>query len=209
MELNKFKPNINIMKKLLFAALMLLLTAAIAQAQTYKPFRVGLCLGYASPSGEGSKAGVLVNFEPSYRVNDAIAVGLRGEGAVVARVAGDGSSADASLNGSWTLNGQYFFSNNSFRPFAGLGFGLYTIKTASASTTTTSAEVASANKFGFYPRIGFELGHFVLGIDYNIIPATKVEALVATPSGVTTQEVDVKSSYLGLRFGFYIGGGRK
>src|SRR5690606_5091369 len=107
MELNKFKPNINIMKKLLFAAVMLLMTAAIAQAQTYKAFRFGLCLGYASPSGGGdAKGGVLFNFEPSYRINDAIAVGLRGEFAVMARAAGDatGGSVDASANGSWTLN---------------------------------------------------------------------------------------------------------
>lgn len=202
------------MKKLLFAAVLLFISVAVTNAQSstiFKPFRFGLCVGYANPSGGGdAKGGVLFNFEPSYRIKDNIAVGLRGEFAVMARASGDASSSsvDASANGSWTLNGEYFFSNNDFRPFAGLGFGTYSIAKASVDVSvggSSGSAAAAGNKFGFYPRIGFEYNHFVLGIDYNIIPASKYE-YTATTGNV---EVEQKNSYLGIRLGLYIGGGRR
>src|SRR5690606_36688168 len=163
------------MKKLLFAAVMLLMGVAVAQAQAYKPFRFGITLGYANPSGGGdAKGGVLFNLEPSYRVQDNIAVGLRLEVAAMARAVANSTGASGSVSGnaSYTVNGQYFFSNNTFRPFAGLGLGIYNLASVSGEATsgTASSSIAGGTKFGFYPRVGFELGHFVLGIDYNIIP---------------------------------------
>lgn len=188
-------------------------------AQDYKPFRVGLGLGYASPGGEGAKGGVLLYLEPSYRVNDAIAVGLRLESAVVAKgvsVTGGGTSistdAEVKANASYTVNGQYYFSNNSFRPFAGLGLGIYSLASASVSvsgSSSSSSVSASASEFGFYPRVGFDVGHFTMQIEYNIIPATTSEVTVSTGTGTSILTTESKNSYLGIKAGFFIGGGKK
>ena len=54
-------------------------------------------------------------------------------------------------------------------------------------------------KFGFYPRVGFDAGHFTLSIDYNIVGNSKVSGM----------DGEFKNSYLGIRLGGYFGGGRK
>ncbi len=208
------------MKKHVWVA-VLMLCAFSAAAQEYKPVKVGLGLGYASPAGEGSKGGVLLYLEPAYRINDQIAVGLRLELAAMARVAvvGDasGGSADAevSANGSYTLNGQYYFLNGTFRPYAGLGVGLFSMASATVSSSTSgsgsaSTEVSGDQKIGFYPRLGFDLGHFSMNLEYNIIPKTESTVVVVDGNGTTsTATSTVQNSYLGIKLGFFIGGGRK
>lgn len=200
--------------------LLLITVAAISvQAQDYKPVKVGIGLGYASPGGSGAKGGVLFYLEPAYRVNDKIAVGLRLESAVMARgvdISGTSASTavelDVTANGSYTVNGQYYFSNNSFRPFAGLGFGIYTIasaKSSTTSTTSTSSVSVSANKFGFYPRFGFDVGHFTMQLEYNIVPSTKSTAIIVTGTSTSTIASESKNNYLGIKAGFFFGGGKK
>lgn len=207
------------MKK--FIVILALVSAATlgAQAQDYKPVKVGLGFGYASPSGDGAKGGVLLYLEPAYRVNDAIAIGLRLESAVIARgvsVSGGGTSitsdAEVKANASYTVNGQYYFSNASFRPFAGFGLGIYSLASASVSvsgSSSSSSASASASEFGFYPRLGFDIGHFTMQVEYNIIPKTTSEVSISTGTGFSTLTSESKNSYLGIKAGFFIGGGKK
>lgn len=191
------------MKKVL--ALILVALAFNVNAQEFKKFKVGLGLGYASPSGSGAKGGVLVYMEPAYRVTDQIQVGLRMESAVLVRGLSnaDGSAVDfdASAIGSYTVNAQYYFNNNGFRPFVGAGLGVFPLAAISADingNSTSTDLVKKETKFGFYPRAGFDAGHFTFSIDYNLIPVTKVGG-----------DVEVKNSYLGFRIGAFFGGGRK
>lgn len=180
---------------------LLCLFAACAystSAQEFKKFSVGLGLGYAKPGGEGAGGGILVALEPAYRVNDALQVGLRLETAIVARGLSESTADfDASAAGinSYTINGKYYFSNNSFRPFVGAGVGLYSLAAISFGT----AEAKSESKIGFYPRLGFDLGHFNITLDYNIVSPSKFEG----------SNVETKNSYFGIRLGGFFGGGKK
>ncbi|MEO1051409.1 MAG: outer membrane beta-barrel protein [Bacteroidota bacterium] len=197
------------MKKFFMVAVVALVVATTSQAQEYRPFKVGLGFGYASPAGEGSRGGVLLYLEPAYRVSDQISVGLRLESAIMGRAIGneDGADIDLSGNGSYTVNGQYYLGNGTFRPLVGLGLGIYSLANISLTTDVSgsSGEISAGSEFGFYPRVGFDLGHFNFSIDYNIIPSStnQVEFTTGNP-----EEVEVKNSYLGVRFGFSIGGGR-
>ncbi len=186
------------MKKVLLS-LVLFCAFIGANAQDFKPFKLGLGLGYAVPSGEGAKGGVLLYLEPAYRVNDQIAVGLRVESALMARGSSDAlgnGEFTVSGNTSYTVNGQYYFSNGTFRPFVGLGLGLFGL----ASVSSDNVELAAAEtKFGFYPRVGFDLGHFSLNLEYNIIPATEIDG----------SDTKVQNSYAGIKLGFFLFGGRK
>lgn len=213
------------MKKILslivfFAAV----STATVHAQEFKPFRVGLGLGYAGPAGDGAKGGVLFYLEPSYRITDNIAVGLKAEIAVMLRGAtftqsGQTQTYDgtASAAGSYTLNGQYYFSTGGFRPYVGLGFGLYQLASAKVSgfsngntqVSNQSETVSGGTKFGFYPRIGFDAGHFTMNLEYNIIGASTETVSIDNNGTVTTGKVDTKNNYLGVRLGFFIGGGRR
>lgn len=191
------------MKKILLSVLGVMMFVGVSTAQEYKPFKLGLGLGYAKPGDGGG--GILFDFEPAYRINDAIAVGLRIESAVMAKVSPDGSEAKASGNVSYTLNGQYYLGNSKVRPYVGLGFGIFSLASV-ASETAGSSEIAAGSEFGFYPRIGLDIGHFNINLDYNIISATEAAAFDANANPTT---VDIKNSYLGIRLGAFIFGGKR
>ena len=191
------------MKPLTLASLLVLLASA-GIAQEFKPFKIGLGLGYAVPgTGEGAGGGGLMYVEPGYRVSDLILVGLRLESAIIARgitgVSNNHIAGDASSNVSYTLNGQYYFNDHYVRPFFGLGFGLFALASVPFNTANgdPSAEDLNAEtRFGFYPRLGLDIGHFNLTLDYNLIPRTDV------PGGG-----EIKNSYFAIKAGFSIGGG--
>lgn len=159
----------------------------------FKKFKVDVSLGYAMPQesgGSGTKAGALFVIEPKYAVMDELSVGLRMEGAVMANVDLDGESGNAKANYSYLATGDYYFSNNKFRPFAGAGTGIYTFASVDFSSDNPSLDnIPVSSKFGFMARGGFEYGHLRLGVEYNF--------------------VGQKMGYLGLKIGAVIGGGRK
>jgi outer membrane protein W len=183
------------MRKISFAMiLMALCIFTNAQDAAFKPFKVDIALGYATPSGgEGAKGGVLFAIEPKYAITDNITVGLRLESALMVRASVDGNddlSGDVKASGSYLATADYYFNTNDFRPFAGIGVGLF--QTATADLATTTDEINTANKFGFAPRAGFEYKHFRLALEYNVAGKTG----------------NINNSYLGVKFGFFIGGGR-
>jgi outer membrane protein X len=179
------------MKKILFTVVIALLSV-LTQAQTFKPFKVDVAFGYAMPSGEGSKGGVLFALEPKYALNDNITLGLRLESALTGNgyeVNGETFSADVKAMGSYLLTGDYYINTNSFRPFVGAGAGLFSVASIKIEDSEAgSAEASGGSKFGFAPRIGFEAGHFRVAGEYNV--------------------VGDKSNYAGIKIGFFLGGGR-
>ncbi len=194
------------MKKVIYVLVIALLSTSVGYTQEYKKFKVGLGLGYAAASGYGSGGGVIFTFEPAYRLQDNLSIGLRMEGAAITRgysqSLANGSSIDVAAIGSYTVNGQYYFGSGDFRPFAGLGLGLYSLAAVSGSVSGNSGSVdatAAESKFGFYPRVGFDFHHFSMSADYNVVPPTKDVLGVG----------EFKNNYLGIRLGFFFGGGKK
>lgn len=201
-----------LMKKCALIAFIVILASSHGYSQydqdysrDFKPFKVGLGIGYAVPgAGDGAGGGLLAYLEPAYRATDQVAVGLRLEGAFIVRgvegVTDREVEGDASTIASYTLNGQYYFSDEKVRPFVGAGFGLFSMAATRFNTNSNNDpglnDIGAETRFGFYPRLGVDVGHFNLVLDYNVIPPTDV------PGGG-----EVKNSYLGIRAGFSIGGG--
>lgn len=176
-----------------------------------KPFKVDVSVGYAIPGGEGAKGGILFAVEPKYAVIPNLAVGLRMEAAIVARFNGydeNGDAMNASVKGaaSYLATGDYYFTNNyAFRPFVGGGAGIFSI--ASVEVNSTSGEISGGSKFGGMTRAGIEASHFRFGIEYNIVPKTTFEGYDADgnyKTGLTSN-----NSYIGIKLGVCIGGGRR
>ncbi len=176
--------------------LCFVLAVASSYAQDLKPFRFGIGGGYAAAFGTGASGGLIVGFEPSYRIKDNFSVGLRAEFALIVRGVVAGTDGTVAALGSWTVNGQYYIGDKTegFRPFVGAGLGIY--NGASVTTTTNlgggntiTTSIPSTSDFGFYPRVGFDISHFTLNLDYNI--------------------VGHEGSYLGIRAAVQIGGGKK
>ena len=195
------------LKSVLLAAFTLLALAVCAQ--DFKPFKVNLSLGYARPAGQGASGGILLSVEPKYGLTDNLDLGLKGEVAVVANsISINDKNGDASVKGlgSYLVTGTYYLSKTNFRPYLGLGVGLYTI--AGTTVTITDGQVddkdyavEASSKLGAMVRAGFKAGHFNLGVEYNIVPTSKSDLL--------GQAIHSKNSYLGVKLGFDIGGGRK
>lgn len=182
------------MKKLLFfAAFIAMMFTAKSQSTNYKAFKVDVMFGYATPSGSsgGVKAGATFTIEPHYRITNDIALGLRLEGAALGYEIknSDGSSdAKVSLLNSYCATGEYYFMKGSFRPFAGGGLGFFT-QSSINTNSVTAYKIPGATKFGFFPTVGFETGHFRVSSSYNLLPD--------------------KAGYLAFKLGFFFGGGKK
>jgi hypothetical protein len=193
----------------IFILSSILSLSAKSQESDLKPFKVDISLGYAIPGGTGAKGGVLFAVEPKYAIMSSLSLGLRMEGAVVARFSGydqNGDAMDASVkaSGSYLVTGDYYFTDNySFRPFAGGGAGIFSL--ASAEVNSNSGEVSGGTKFGGMIRGGFELSHFRLGLEYNIIPKTTFTGY--DQNGEITSGLTSKNGYIGIKVGVCIGGG--
>ena len=189
-------------KTLLFIISLFAITTAVqAQSTMYKPVKVDVALGY----GFGNAKGIVFAIEPKYNIQDQIAVGLRMEGAILGNIEAEtdasGTNTDATIDlsaiSSYLLTGEYYFSNSSFRPLAGLGFGAYSMGSIQAGTSDDGVEEGKINvgtKFGVAPRVGFEVGHFRMALEYNLI---------------TGQPKDFNRNYFATKVGFFFGGGKR
>lgn len=198
-------------KFLLLIPVTLLSFSLFAQESDLKPFKVDISLGYAMPSGGGSKSGALFAIEPKYAVMENLSLGLRLEVAVVARFGGydqngDPQDVDVKGSGSYLATADYYFKNNyKFRPFAGAGVGVFTL--ASAESNSNSSGLDASSKFGGMIRAGIEVSHFRFGIEYNMVPHTTFDGYDS--NGDPATGLVSKSSYLGIKVGVCFGGGPK
>lgn len=180
-------------KLLLFITFIGVSFLANAQSTTYKAFKVDVDLGYAIPSaGTGTKAGATFTIEPHYRLSDDFAIGLRIEGAGLGyETDGAGSKIKVSLLTSYCASGDYYLMKGGFRPFVGAGAGFFTQSAVVGNTDSGGSvtTVTGATNFGFFPRVGFEAGHFRMSAAYDI--------------------VGNNSSYAAITIGFFLGGGKK
>jgi len=106
---------------------------------------------------------------------------------------GDYVSGEVKAAASYLLTGDYYLNTNHFRPFVGAGLGIFKTAAASVDSNGDVVEGASAAKFGGTPRVGFEFGHFRMAVEYNVVGKTN----------------SINNNYLGIKLGFFAGGGRK
>jgi hypothetical protein len=199
------------MRKLLFLSVFsmsVLLADAQQGDRIFNPWKVDVSLGGAIPA-DGGGGGLFVA-EPKYAVADQFWAGLRIEGAVMGRSFpnGDGTNSTKIMgSSSYVLTGDFYFTTTDFRPFIGVGGGVYrlasgTIDDNSGGTTT----IAAATKLGALVRAGFELGHFRLGAEYNLIGSSD-QTLYDFNTGNTFVS-SIKNSYIGIKAGIVFGGRR-
>ncbi len=178
----------------------MLIAAPAAFSQEIRPIRLGLGVGLVAP--QNTFPGFLLYAEPGWNINSNITLGFRLE--TIGR-----PNADVGIVGSYTLNGQYYFlSRSELRYFAGIGIGLFTPNKGLLASCTCEDE-SKANRYGFYPRVGFDYRHITFSIDYNIVQSSKQLVTYDEPMMMTTPEYyNARMSYLSFKFGVFIGGGR-
>ncbi|MCL2098792.1 MAG: outer membrane beta-barrel protein [Bacteroidales bacterium] len=176
------------MKKLIILFAVVALTISATNAQDFKPFRVDLGGGYALPFTNPYKGGFGFYLEPKYEVQPQLAIGLRLEALFFGGSDVEGQSAGIKLSSGYMATGDYYLNNESFRPFVGLGLGIF--RTGAIEINSSALEGSSGTNFSAMARAGFDFYHFRLAASYNAAFAEKM------------------FHYLALNIGFYIGGGK-
>jgi outer membrane protein X len=201
--------KIQSMKKPLFLCLAVF-CVTFSHAQIFNPFKVDQAVGGAIPNGSGAKGGVLFSLEPKYAVISRLSVGVRIEAAIMARgyVSSDGSTASANVSAaaSYIATSDYYYTNSVFRPFTGVGAGLYRFASASIESSGNKVGTTAGSRFGTMVRSGFEVGHFRFAVEYNII-GKNTQTYTDASSG-NKYTVTSRNSYMGVKLGFFFGGGR-
>ena len=176
------------MKKVLLTLITVFTINAVAsaQAENYGAFKVDVMLGYANPSAGLVKGGLTFSIEPKYNLTDNIAVGVQlGSTLLASDAAGIGILG---LN-NYSLTGEYYFTENKLRPFAGIAAGLYAPADVEVTINGQTNKIPGGDsRFGFAPRAGIQLGHFRLAAEYNLVK---------------------DSNFLSIKLGATIGGGSR
>jgi len=172
-------------------------TAANSQ-DDYKPFRVAFGSGLVTP--QKVLPGYLLYVEPSVRLRNYL-IGVRLE--TVGR-----PEADVGILGSYTINGQYYFTKGKARLFGGVGFGAYTVNSGLLASCTCENQLKNT-VVGFYPRVGIEFKPIVFTLDYNIIQSATQRISYDFPTLNPPIYYQASTSYVSLKFGWYIGIGRR
>ncbi|MCX2745135.1 hypothetical protein OO013_14740 [Mangrovivirga sp. M17] len=181
------------MKEFLLTIVALIFINVTVKAQEFKPFSVGVDLGYSLSIDKtlATRFGFLFAVEPAYKITDKIEASLKYEGVVLIGT-DENLYLEGARMGSWLVNGKYFLNTNDFRPWAGMGIGFFNIREF-IETQDTIEEYYIGRKFGFAPRVGFQFRHLRFAVEYNAVLG----------------EESRSQDYLGVKVGIAIGGGRK
>lgn len=159
-----------------------------------KFYRHEISIGFVKPIN--SSLGFSFATEPKFTVINKLAIGLRLEGSIWV-----GTDDQATLGYSESFSYSivptvdYYFTKSAFRPFVGIGYGLYFYP-------QSGSYYEKANNTGMLGRAGFEAGHFRLGIQYNHITRNY-------KTNGNTIGHSVNWGYVDLKLGVVIGSGNK
>lgn len=189
--------------KLIGLAIAALFTGVI-RAQEAGEFRIGVDLGYMAPKGGG---GLSYYVEPKFNIKDNMNVGLKIGGNILINSIEssdpnlDGEKGNLSFGRSYIGTFDYYFndSQSTFAPYIGGGLGLYQIANLVIDINDEELEFANGNKFGGLIRGGFEWGKFRMGIEYMIIPESKLSSLSGDYQG------SIPNSSLNIHIGYFYG----
>ncbi|HEY5744526.1 MAG TPA: outer membrane beta-barrel protein [Chryseolinea sp.] len=188
--------------KMLLACLVTVMSFA-ASAQNFKKFRMGIGGGYDIPTGAGTASAALFYIEPAGRINDNWVLSLHLEIAFPPNRFSPNDRTKPSILSSYTFNGQYYINrlmSGNLHPFVGAGLGFYYIAQMDLDQGNFSRNFSSFGlAVGFYPRVGFDVGHFTFSADYNVLPLAHTDI-----SGAK-----INYNYLAIHIGANIGGGSR
>ena len=186
------------MKKLL--VFVFLAISLVANGQNYRKVFFAIDLG--APLGKNSGIGS-ISLEPSYRINDKMSAGFRIEHNGILSMTGGSNPFLGSLGVSY----QYYLP---FKPRVFVGGGIAIFNPSNNFILSSTDTMNERDRLGFFPRVGVDLGHFRIMVEYNFVgnmtDYVSTYGNAGVPGGFYQS---VNKNYFNLKFGFFVGGGRK
>ena len=143
-----------------------------AQDRQYKPFKVEIAGGIGIPAS--GRVGYLLSIEPKYALDDQLSIGLRNESFVIFQKPFGNLSTIGTLSirsYSFTSD-RYINLSGRKRLSAGAAAGIYQYARGTANRDdykSLTRDKFSTLQLGLAPRIGLELSHFRMGIEYTFV----------------------------------------
>lgn len=185
----------------------------------FQKFKGLISLGYAAfPGNSDIKSGFIFSLEPKYGIMDQLYVGARVELNILAKeLKNSNGTSDGDVKvkvyESFVATADYYFTKDfKVRPFVSLGGGAYYVASANTQYDYNTSDGTNATiKFGGLARVGVDLRHFNIAVEYNLVPKSK--ATYTAYNSSTGNYVDVteisKNSYIGIKAGYFFGGGNR
>ena len=155
---------------------MLLFATAVpslsAQDKNFRDFEWDIFqFGFASAGGDRFGGGVELGGEVRYNIDNRFSAGLKSEFAIFATDLGN-DLIDVGVVVGFSLTGDYYFvEDRVIRPFVGFGIGRYGGATVIANTNDDEVDeddIITGAAFGVSPRVGIELSHLRIALEYNL-----------------------------------------
>ena len=173
MKIIQTKP---IMKKSYFITFFLtaiFTNCVFAQSELFRPFKVDTGIEFNISTNEEASNGMGFYISPIYNPTDRLSIGPRfgfgytGSGTINL---GIGSvEVGATHMFSFLMLVDYYLSTERVRPFVGMGIGMYKRSEATIKTSIGLVDISrnAKSNFGVKPRVGLNVGHFKMSVDYN------------------------------------------
>ena len=182
---------------LLFVCVLIFLSAYTQD----KYLKVDAGIGAGLTLGDLKSYGISASTEPKFFFTPQIAVGLRLECTMLFGGNIDAASSSfeigISARAAQLVKGEYYFSEESTRPFVGLMTGRY-VQANIGTSSAGDASIKEGSYFGFAPEIGITFNNFRLSAIYHIVPGTD---LLTVTSG---NPPEVSRNYLVIQLGFKV-----
>lgn len=208
--------NIVLKKGLLLSFLLLSLNNLSAQIKNSKKLTIETGFPLFSESDHLS---LFIYVEPKLKVSKNAYLGLRIGLSINTQKFENFDSLQFKIEDEYDNGGislvptfDYYFKKKEFReinyrPYAGMGLGLYLLnnyvdvtRTIATSTSENEFEVYVKNQIGFLIRTGLESEKLRMGLEYNLISIADIEL----PNNQAIGTVD--NSYIGLSIAYVFGG---
>ncbi|MFC5044363.1 hypothetical protein ACFSTE_14455 [Aquimarina hainanensis] len=164
------------MKKTWIIIIISLLSFTTSQAQ----IKAGFGVGFVSPSGDLAdiaEGGLTITAEAGYGVLKQLDVSLLYQLDIFAEEKLGGVNLATVKMGTVLANARYYFREDGFQPYVGLGIGLASIKQGDYSIVSNGINVNvtgfDESNFAFRPALGFKYG--ILNVHTAYLNAGKVE----------------------------------
>lgn len=161
------------LRGLFFSLLFVALAPSLsAQDKNYRDFEWDLIqLGYANATGNRYGGGFMLGSAVRYNIDNRFSAGLSWDLPIFVRDLGN-DLVDVGVLFNYTFTGDYYFvEDRATRPFVGFGIGRYgsgTVVTDINNDRVEDDDVVTAGSFGVSPRLGIELSHFRVALEYNL-----------------------------------------